>query len=136
MITPLSQNELRPPEWISLIPLIDLYWIIMHKRASAQLLQRSINEVEIAWKTWTHLSEARRHTGNTIRVFCRWPNSLFVPSDECAVILPADSEMSGVGALLEITKASTFTQGEFDQIQKGTFLDLLLLLYSHIPITK
>lgn len=129
MVSPLTTAELLPSRWGQFVPIPGLSHDLLRWRASRELQQRVPEEVERSWMPWPHLRTLRTDVGGIIADSCRWPNTRFVPDDECAVLFPGDLEMSGAIALTRIAELEHLDSILITEMLSSHYLDLLVLLY-------
>jgi len=129
MLSPLKLKSLLPPLWTSFVPFAGLKGEVVRWRASRELRQRVSEDVEHSWEHWPHLSKLREHVGAILADSCRWPNTSFLPDDECAVLFLDDIEMSDAIAVTRIAEQFVCDSKEVSELLSTRFVDLLEYLY-------
>lgn len=125
----LALIPLLPPRWMTLFPLVNIRADILRARISRTLRSRDPQQVGILWSSLSHLHQLRDQIAEIVRDSCRWPNALFVPDDECAVLFHDDVEMSNVIAIARIAESLHCNADDIIPLTRGSFRHLLDCLY-------
>src|SRR4030065_645739 len=92
IVGPVLSNSLHRSWWIRVMPFLSE---VCYRRRCLRILHaRNEATVQMEWKSVGVPYPFVRRVSDVVSKNCGWPNSLFMPADECSVILFPDGDFN------------------------------------------
>ena len=129
----LSWDEVAVPFWVKSIPF--LKWDRAKKEFDRILCRRVQHDVDVAWLATSIDRELVFQVSSIIADNCNWPNAMFLPNDQCAVIFwDGAVDTTGITAAMRIE--DKILQGKYSIADSCNSLYVNLLVYITCRVQK